>query len=490
MSGRRVHLIGIAGSGMSALAAALAGSGWSVSGSDREWDRGEGGDLAASLTAAGVVLLPQDGSFLREHRPDSVVVSGAVESSVADVIAARQAGLPIRHRAEVLADLVQAGTSLLVAGTSGKSTVTAMCAWILRRAGLDPTFIGGAPLVAAAAGGAPGPAVWIGAGALNVAEVDESDGSIERFTPDVAIVTNLSEDHRSIAEVRTMFRDFARRARRAVVWHARLAPEIDRGERSGVPSTTFGLEPEAQVRAESVEPLGWGSRFRVGGLSFRLGVPGRFNVENALAALAATRAFGVPDEVAAAALASFPGVHRRMERIGEGGGVTVIDDFAHNPDKVAAALETLRLVAAPPPQGRPGGDPARSGAPAGREGRLRVLFQLHGYGPARMHRAALVSAFAAGLSTGDRLYLPPVYYAGGSVTREVEASDYAADLIRRGVDAVQVERSPALADRIAGDCRSGDCVAVMGARDPSLPALARAIRAALRARGAHADQKA
>jgi len=181
MSGKRVHLIGIAGSGMSALAAALAGSGWNVSGSDREWDRGSGGDLAAALAAAGVVLLPQDGSFVRERAPESVVVSGAVEPSIADVVAAQAAGLPIRHRAEVLADLVHAGTSLLVAGTSGKATVTAMCAWILREAGQAPTFIGGAPLAVAGPGGAPGPAVWVGSGALTVAEVDESDGSIERY---------------------------------------------------------------------------------------------------------------------------------------------------------------------------------------------------------------------------------------------------------------------------------------------------------------------
>jgi len=494
MSGKRVHLIGIAGSGMSALAAALAGSGWSVSGSDREWDRGEGGDLAAALAAAGVVLLPQDGSFVQLHSPESVVVSGAVEPSVADVLAAEKAGLPIRHRAEVLAELVQAGTSLLVAGTSGKSTVTAMCAWILREAGLDPTFIGGAPLAAPveggrpggspAHGGAPGPAVWIGRGALTVAEVDESDGSIGRFTPDIAVVTNLSEDHRPLAEVRAMFAGFTGRARRAIAAQARLAVELDLGAPRTVPATTFGFEPEARVRAESVEEVGWGSRFRVGDVPFSLQLPGRFNVENALAALAAVRVLGVADETAATALAGFPGVHRRMEWIGEEHGVAVIDDFAHNPDKVGAALQSLRAAGERSPRARAELGAVRSGPSGGRDGRLRVLFQLHGYGPARMHREGLVTAFATGLAAGDRLYLPPVYYAGGSVTRAVEASDYAADLVRLGVDAVLVERGPDLAGRIAADCRSGDLVVVMGARDPSLPALARAVRVALRARGA------
>jgi UDP-N-acetylmuramate--alanine ligase len=176
-------------------------------------------------------------------------------------------------------------------------------------------------------------------------------------------------------------------------------------------------------------------------------------------------------------------MHRRMERIGEEDGVAVIDDFAHNPDKVGAALQTLRALGGRAPE-RAEADAERAGASGAPVGRLRLLFQLHGYGPARMHRTGLVAAFAAGLSSGDRLYLPPVYYAGGSVTREVEASDYAADLVARGVDAVLVERGPELAGRIAADCRPGDQAVVMGARDPSLPALARAIRAALRTRGA------
>jgi UDP-N-acetylmuramate--alanine ligase len=377
----------------------------------------------------------------------------------------------------MLADLVSAGTSLLVAGTSGKSTVTAMCAWILRHAGQEPTFIGGAPLAVQGPGGAPGPAVWIGRAALIVAEVDESDGSIERFTPDLAVVTNLSEDHRPLAEVRAMFAAFGARARRAIVVHARLAAGNDLAN-VRAPVTTFGLDAGASVRAESLAAAGWGSRFSVGGVPFRLAIPGRFNVENALAALAAARALGVSDEIAAAALAEFPGVHRRMERIGCEHGVVVVDDFAHNPDKVAAALQTLRAL-------RPHSS-GRGEMDAGRDGRLRVVFQLHGYGPARMHRSGLVSAFARGLEPGDRLYLPPVYYAGGSVSRDVEASDYAADLIARGVDAVLVERGPDLPGRVAADCRAGDYLAVMGARDPSLPALARALQAALSARGAQA----
>jgi len=462
MSGKRVHLVGIAGSGMSALALALAGSGRLVTGSDREWDLRGRDDLAAALVAAGVVLLPQDGSFVRDHRPESVVVSGAVEPAIADVAAARSAGIRIRHRAEVLADLVHAGTSLLVAGTSGKSTVTAMCAWILRHAAQAPTFIGGAPLAATEAGGEPGPAVWIGRGGPMVAEVDESDGSIGLFPPDVGVVTNLSEDHRPLAELTAMFVAFVARARRAVAVQQPLEASLGLAGRRPIAVTTFGFDPAAGVCAESVEAIGWGSRFRVGVVPFRLGLPGRFNIENALAALAAVRAFGVSDEVAAEALAGFPGVQRRMERIGLEDGIAVIDDFAHNPDKVGAALRTLQALRG--------------------EGGLRILFQLHGYGPARMHRSGLVAAFAAGLAAGDRLYLPPVYYAGGSVSREVEASDYAADLSRRGVDAVVVERGPELASRLAAECRPGDLMVVMGARDPSLPALARAIRGALRSR--------
>ncbi|MGD8375076.1 MAG: Mur ligase domain-containing protein [Acidobacteriota bacterium] len=459
MTPRRVHLIGIGGAGMSSLAAVLAFRGATVSGSDREHDRGGNPELFRWLRDHGVRLFPQDGSGLADRYPE-VVASGAVEADVPELRAARAAGLPIRHRSEVLAAILHGGRGIAIAGTSGKSTVTAMVAWILRSAGREPTFLGGAPLVAPPPGedrpgAAPGPAAWAGSPGLVVAEADESDGSLVRYRPEVGVVTNLTADHRPLPELRTMFRTFAASVRGALV-----VPFEDAeagGLEAGVPRARFGVSPGADPRAEAIETGRWVTTFRVGGTDFRLPLPGRFNVRNALAALAASRHLGVPDAAAAEALSRFPGLSRRMERVGERRGVEVIDDFAHNPDKVAAALDALRGV----------------------PGRLHVAFQLHGFGPARMHRAGLVEAFAAHLGPEDRLYLLPVYFAGGTVERRVTEADYVADLQARGVDAVAEPRDPGLAARLAGSAREGDRVVVMGARDPSLPALARDVLAAL-----------
>jgi UDP-N-acetylmuramate--alanine ligase len=149
-----------------------------------------------------------------------------------------------------------------------------------------------------------------------------------------------------------------------------------------------------------------------------------------------------------------------MERVGQAGGIVVMDDFAHNPDKVTSALEALKE--------------------GGR--RLRVAFQLHGFGPARVHRRGLVAAFTAGLEPEDRLYMLPIYYAGGTVTRDVSADDYVADLQAAGVDAQSAEASDALPRRLAADSREGDTVVIMGARNPGLPVLARQVVAELEAR--------
>lgn len=460
---KRVHLVGVGGSGMSSLAVVMAGRGMAVSGSDRDHDRGLNAELFHSLQTAGVQLVPQDGSGVRTGKVDTVVVSGAVESQVSDVVAAHEAGIVVRRRAEVLVQLCRTGRHIAVAGTSGKSTVTAMTAWILRHAGASPTFLGGAPLAAGSTpepGHAPAPGAWMGTSDLIVAEADESDGTLVLYTPDVGVVTNLSEDHGSLRELKKQFTAFAAAVKVCLVLHADPDRRAGWDAPGGTGRRTFGMGSDAHVRAEELELTADGSRFRIGHSWVRLGVPGRFNVENALAAVAVARVMDVPLAEACQALEDFPGVSRRMECVGQAGGVVVMDDFAHNPDKVTSALEALKE--------------------GGR--RLRVVFQLHGFAPARMHRRGLVAAFADGLGSEDRLYVLPIYYAGGTVTRDVSAEDYVADLQAAGVDARNAETSDALPGRLSADCSAGDTVVIMGARNPGLPVLARQVVAALKAR--------
>lgn len=464
---RWLHFAGVGGSGMSALAQYHALGGGRASGSDRAFDRGERAAIRRQLEAAGVTIAPQDGSGLREgggaearetaaggaeraSSPgaaagapgvcDAVVVSTAVEESVPDVAAARLLGVPVLHRAELLARFAAARRTIAVTGTSGKSTVVAMIFEILRGTGRDPSVITGGELVLLREEGRLGNA-WAGGGDLLVIEADESDGSLVRYEPWAGVLLNLQRDHKEPAELAAMFAVFRARTRGPF-----LAGEDANLDPFAAGAARFGLGDGCDVRAEAVELGRDGSRFAVGGTAFTLPAPGLHNVRNAVAAIAACRAAGVPPAEMAAPLARFRGVARRFQVVGTARGVEVVDDFAHNPDKIAAALAIARA----------------------RGTRVLAVFQPHGYGPTRFLRDALIEAFAAGLRPTDRLWLPEIYYAGGTVTRDVSSRDIVDAVAARGVPAFFAARRADLVAPIAAEARAGDVVLVMGARDPSL----------------------
>jgi UDP-N-acetylmuramate-alanine ligase len=327
---------GVAGGGMSALAQFQAMRGGRATGSDRTFDRGGAPAIREALERAGVGIVPQDGSGVGPDL-DAVIVSTAVEDTVPDMRAARAHAIPVYHRSELLAAFAAAGRSIAVAGTSGKSTVVAMIFELLRAAGHDLSVISGAELTVLRERGYLGNA-WAGSSDLVVIEADESDGSLVRYAPMVGVVLNLDKDHREVAEVRAMFDRFRSRTRgRFVVGEGENLAHL-RGD-----AIVFGTGPAATLRAEAVELGPHGSRFTVDGVPCELPVPGLHNVENALAALATGQALGVPVAAMAPGLAAFRGVARRLEVMGEARGVIVIDDFAHNPAKVRAAIDAVRL---------------------------------------------------------------------------------------------------------------------------------------------------
>jgi UDP-N-acetylmuramate--alanine ligase len=446
----RFHYAGLGGSGMSALAQFQAMLGGRASGSDRAFDRGERAAARAQLERLGIAIHPQDGSGVGDDCA-ALVVSTAVEESVPDVAAARARGVPVVHRSELLAHFVARLRTVAVTGTSGKSTTVAMIFEILRGAGRDPSVITGGDLVALQREGLWGNA-WRGGSDLLVVEADESDGSLTRYAPAVSVVLNLQRDHKEMAEVAAMFATLRERTRERLV----LGEGDDlRALREG--ALVFGAGPDAEVRAEDVRHDPDGSRFTVRGVPFRLPVPGRHNVENALAAIAACLAVGVPLADMVGPLAGFQGVGRRFQILGSAGGVEVVDDFAHNPDKVRAALAAAQARAA----------------------RVLAVYQPHGYGPTRFLRADFVAAFAGALRPADHVWWLEVFYAGGTATRDFSAADIVAELAARGTAAEFAPSRPWLVARLAAEARSGDLVLVMGARDPSLGELARAILARL-----------
>jgi len=453
----RFHYARLAGSGMSALAQFQAMMGGRVSGSDRAFDRGERTELRTQLQRLGIEIMPQDGSGVTDDCA-ALIVSTAVEEKVADFAAARAKSIPIVHRSELLAHFVAYHRTVAVSGTSGKSTVTAMVFEILEGAGRDPSVITGGDLRLLQARGLPGNA-FAGGSDLLVVEADESDGSLVRYAPAVGVILNLQRDHKEMEEVAAMFAVLRARSREALV----VGEDENLNGLAGG-ALRFGLGPRADIRGFNVELTPSGSSFTVDDVAFALPVPGRHNVANALAAIAAARALDVPLADMVAPLASFQGVGRRFQTVGAARGVTVVDDFAHNADKIAAALATAKLNAS----------------------RVFAVYQPHGYGPTRFLRRDFVDTFTRELRAHDRLWMLEVFYAGGTASRDFSAADIVEEIAKNGVKAEFAPSRAWLAARIAEVARAGDVVLVMGARDPSLTDFAREIVAELDRSGAKA----
>jgi UDP-N-acetylmuramate-alanine ligase len=434
--GKHAHLVGVAGVGMNALAQALQGCGWTVSGSDRYADQGQDLDVIRKLKGAGIRFCPQDGSGITEATC-AVGVSSAIEQDNPDIKTALRLGVPVRHRADMLAELVDGRETVAIAGTSGKTTVTGMVGWLLEQLGADPTVVNGGALVNWSNADRVGN-VRIGHSGVCVVEVDESDKSLLRFSPEWAIITNMSADHFGIEETGRLFSEFRSRVRRETI----------AGWDPGMPWQ--GLEPELSRS---------GSRFVYAGLEFELTMLGAHNAENALQSAVLCQRMGYDLGRIRDALRSFRGIQRRLERVGEARGVTVIDEYAHNPAKIAAAWRAV--------------------APYYR--RVIGFWRPHGYKPLALMYKDLVATLGGGLCREqDLLMLMPVYYAGGSVTRQRDSDELVRDLQAQGVAASWVETYDQLLDRVVSEAREGDVVLCMGARDPGISRFAGGLVRALK----------
>ncbi len=440
---------GIGGSGMLPLASILRARGSRVVGSDRSLDAGRLSTKFDYLRSLGIPLHAQDGSGVTEGM--TLVTSAAVEPTIPDVVRAVELGLHCVTRPQLLAELLNAAhKSVAVGGTSGKSTVTGMIGWILHACHRQPTVMNGAVMKNFVSPSSPFSSALVGDPELFVSEVDESDGSIALYRPSVAVLTNVSLDHHSMDELRSLFGAFLARADKAVVNlddpEARAMADNVRdaaGYGFDSPQAAFigrDLQLGPNDCAFTVEANG-GDHTRV-----ELQVPGRHNASNALAAIAAAVSLGVALPDAAAALGRFEGLKRRLEIVGIANGVTIIDDFAHNPDKIAASLATL----------------------AAHSGRLLVMFQPHGFGPLAKMGDELAATFAAGLRDGDKLYLPDPVYQGGTVDK-TRGADWLVDQVRiLGGTARHIPDRAAVAHAMVAEAAIGDRIVIMGARDDTL----------------------
>ncbi len=451
------------------LALILRGQGAEVAGSDRSRDQRRTPEKFAWLESLGFQLFAQDGSGITSPQ-QTLVASAAVEDTVPEMVRAKELGCSRMSRAELLATLFNAAPcGIAIGGTSGKSTVTGMAGWIMTETGRDPTIMNGAVMKNFVSLDAPFASARVGAGGVFVSEVDESDGSISLYRPKVAVLGNVSLDHKSLEELRELFGDFLARADIAAI-------NLDDAETAALAKhakllVTFGVVsadamirvlpggvvsmPGSQCATIIDQRDGWMHKLE-------LKVPGLHNLANALAAIAGCNAAGVPVADAVRALASFEGLARRFDIIGTSpSGITVIDDFGHNPDKVSATLATLKA----------------------HPGRVIAFFQPHGYGPLRQMGAELAEVMARLLGPDDITILCDPVYFGGTVDRSV-GSERIVALIEAagGPNGPTSEHVPARADcanRIAAIARPGDRVVIMGARDDTLTLFAKELLARL-----------
>ncbi|MDG5751044.1 Mur ligase family protein [Qipengyuania sp. XHP0211] len=462
---RPFFFCGIGGSGMQPLAQILKGRGCTVEGSDRSFDQGHTPEKFAALERQGFGLHPQDGSGI-VSQDQILVASAAVEDTVPDAKRAKELGCLRLTRAELNSILFNtSGAGLAIAGTSGKSTVTGMLGWILHAVGREPTIMNGAVMKNFVSPERPFASAVVGGQSLYVSEVDESDGSIALYRPAVGVLLNVSLDHKSMEELRQLFGDYLSRS------HISVINADDEEALALLPHAkeviTFGIEQEkAQIgivpgtiaegplrQAAMVVDRHDGSEH-----ALRLNMPGRHNLSNALAAIAAAVAAGIPVANAVEALAGFEGLARRFDIVGTTvSAITVIDDFGHNPEKCAATLRTLKS----------------------HPGRVIAFFQPHGYGPLRQMGDELAETFARELDQGDlTIFSDPVYF-GGTVDRS-EGSERIVRLIEEhGGDTEYVPKRKAVADRIVSLARPGDRIVIMGARDDTLSEFARDLFARL-----------
>lgn len=435
---------------MSALAQITKSQGHVVGGSDRKNDNRQTPEVFHKLESQGIRLFPQDGTGV-DKETDFIVISSAVEEDNHDLIIAMQQNIQIIKRSDLLGSLFNNKHGIAIGGSNGKTTVCAMTSWILDRAGHDPTVVGGGYVINFITDRSLGNSKC-GRSETVVIEADESDGSLIKYTPKVSVITNISRDHKTVEELGDLFSKFAENTSGTVIINENCFPSIAIND-SSKKIITFGEGNEADVSASQISCNPFSSKFRVKETNFEINIPGLYNIYNALAAIAVAQTEGIPDAEIKQALKTFKGTRRRMEVVGEANGIKVIDDYAHNPKKIQAAIDTVRLISE----------------------RLIVVFQPHGFGPTEFMRDELISAFAGKLLPTDTLLMPEIYYAGGTAEKRISSNDIIKELKSRGINAVFVSEREDIVTEVKKRATPRDSVLIMGARDDSLTDLCHAI---------------
>ena len=446
---KKPFFIGIAGTGMSALAQYLQGIGKNVSGSDRYFKEGEFNETKEKLEAEGIKCFLQDGTGIND-KTDIVVVSTAIEDTVYEVQKAKQLNITVIKRSELLALIAESKKTIAIGGTSGKSTATAMLFGILEFAGLDPSIVSGAGLTSIIKEGKIGNAK-VGKGEWLVIEADESDGSIVYYKPEIGLVLNVDKDHKEIDTLMEIFAVFKNNSKKFVVNQShflakKLSQNIDQD---------FSIDEKFPAKdiAKNFRQAGLSIQFTINNSPFTINAIGKHNMENATAAVAIANQIGVDLETCAASLKNYEGIYRRNQVYGIKHGVWLIDDYAHNPVKCAASIRSCQPITT----------------------KVIAWFQPHGYAPTKFLRNDFVDEIAAALRPTDEIWMSEIFYAGGTTTKDISSNDLVSDLRAKGANAFFVENRDGLVRSIRSRLTDNCVLLLMGARDPTLEEFAKQV---------------
>lgn len=430
--------IGIAGDGMSALAQYATGKGHKVSGSDRQFSKQKSTERRKKLEAEGINCFPQDESGITKSI-DKVVISTAIEPTVPEYIKAKKLGIKIIMRSVLLAEFCNTQNTVAVSGTSGKSTVTAMIYTIFDYAGLSPSLITGAGLVNLQNKGKIGNAV-AGQSEILIIEADESDGSLIKYKPQTGLILNIEKDHKTIKELRKLFSKFSENTQNELIVN-----------RSNAESSSFSKGSDYDFMKAPYQPIKLnesvnGITFQLADTDFSIPQIGAYNAENATAAIATAAKYGVSIKTASEALKSYHGIHRRNQILGIAKGITVIDDYAHNPAKLSAALKACQALSQ----------------------KVFLWFQPHGFGPTKFLHSEFVKELSDTARPNDEIIFSEIYYAGGTADKSISAEDLIKDMQKKNTTAVYLKNRKELVTYILANTKKNAILLLCGARDPSL----------------------
>ncbi len=437
----KIFFSGIAGSGMSAIAAFISGKGHMVSGSDRAFDANPQHPAIKLFRAKGIDIVPQDGNGIDETF-DLVVFSTAVEHNNIEYKKAHSLRLPMILRPEYLAQITKEYETIAVAGTSGKSTTSGLLAFIMHGLGMNPNFIGGGRIKSFKTETNLGNSL-IGNSNLMVIEACESDGTIINYYPKNSIILNLSLDHHNIDKTSEMFKILDKHTSGITVINADDKNLRKMDIRNAI---SFSIENDADYKAENVYCDHFFSTFSVRGTKFKLSIAGRHNIYNALGAITILSEMGAPLNEIESILTEFSGIERRFDIYLNNKKHLVVDDYAHNPHKISALMQTTSKI----------------------RNNICYIFQPHGYAPLKMMWGEYVSTFTSNLLDTDHLIVLPVFYTGGTVKRDISSRDLAKAIKRGGKSAEAVENRNDVLLRIS----NWQNYIIFGARDDSLSAFA------------------